>query len=330
MSGSFEACFLKKVCRLTEGDVDMLRMPSLADEILGELGRQMPFLLKATASGVPALAARMEELNSIASRLSQIYGEPSHWIADTVRGYVMLSMEFLKLQRQLEKTGRYLLGSEREALQAAYSNQDVFGGYYLPGLLLSEALWPNHFLLGEAFKQSFLNRLASGADILEIGVGTGYHLDLLLRYCPDVRYSGFDISTYAIDFCRHYAFGKSGEDPRARFIEGNVSHGLPLAPASVDAVVMGEILEHIDDPAAVLRDVKKVLRPGGVIFLTTVVFAANIDHIFMFEKIDDIRRLLAENGWRIVSDWPLPVYPEDTPDMVRRPMNYGALAVPLG
>lgn len=314
---------------MTEGDANMLRMPSLADEILRELGRQMPFLLKATAAGVPALEVRMAELDSIASRLSLIYGEPSRWIADTVRGYVMLSMEFLKLQRQLEKSGRYLLGSEREALQVAYANQDVFGGYYLPGLLLSEALWPNHFLLGEAFKKSFVSGLTSGAEVLEIGVGTGYHLDLLLRHCPDVRYSGFDISTYAIDFCRHYAFGKSGQDPRARFIEGNVSHGLPLAPASIDAVVMGEILEHIDDPAAVLRDVKKVLRPGGSMFLTTVAFAANIDHIFMFEKIDDIRRLLAENGWRIVSDWPLPVYPEDTPDMVRRPMNYGALVFPV-
>ena len=313
---------------MTEGLPDMLRPPSLADEILKELGRQMPFLLKATASGIPALEVRIPELNSIASRLALIYGDKSHWISETVRGYVMLSMEFLKLQRQLEMTGRYLLSSEREALQVAYANQDVFGSYYLPGLLLSEALWPNHFLLGDAFKKLFLRTLPSCAEVLEIGVGTGYHLDLMLRNCPNVRYTGFDISRYAIDFCRHYAFGKSGEDPRARFIEGNVSNGTPLPPASVDAVVMGEILEHIDDPASVLREVKKVLRPNGCMFLTTVAFAANIDHIFMFEKIDDIRALLKENGWHIVSDWPLPIYPEDKPGMVRRPMNYGALVVP--
>ena len=315
---------------MTEGDPRILQVATLADEILHELEHQMPFLYKATISGAPSLKIRMSELNSIASRLSLIYGESSLWITETVRGYVMLSMEFLKLQRQLEKTGRYLLGSEREALQVAYANQNVFGSYYLPGLLLSEALWPNHFLLSDAFKNSFLKRLPRCANVLEVGVGTGYHLDLIIRNCSDVRYSGLDISRYAIDFCRHYAFGKSGEDPRARFIEGNVSDGIPLSPASVDAVVMGEILEHVDNPASVLREVKRVLRPGGSMFLTTVAFAANIDHVFMFEKIDDIRNLLLENGWSIVSDWPLPVYPEDTPDMVRRPMNYGALAVPAG
>jgi SAM-dependent methyltransferase len=329
MLASFERCSLKKECRLTESAGSLLHTGSFADEILRELGRQMPFLHNATASGVPSLEIRMPELNSIAARLSSIYGDPSHWIPETVRGYVMLSMEFLKLQRELEKTGRYLLGSEREALQVAYANQDVFGAYYLPGLLLSEALWPNHFLLGEAFKKSFLNRLASGSEVLEVGVGTGYHLELLFRYCPDVSYTGFDISTYAIDFCRHYAFGKVGEDPRARFIEGNVSHGLRLPPSSVDAVVMGEILEHIEDPAVVLRNVRNVLRPGGCMFLTTVVFAANIDHIFMFETVGDIRGLLLDNGWRIVRDWPLPVYPKDTPEMARRPMNYGALVVPV-
>ena len=289
----------------------------------------MPFLLRATAAGTPPLGVRLPELESIAGRLCRLYGKPENWLTETVHGYVMLSVEFLKLQRQLEQSGRYLLGSEREALQAAYDNERVFGGYYLPGLLLSEALWPNHFVLGQAFLRSFVPRIVDGAEVLEIGVGTGYHLDLLLSRRPNVRYTGFDISGYAIDFCRHYAFGTSGEDARARFIQGNVSAGLPLPSESVDAVVMGEILEHIDDPASVLRDVRRVLRPGGGMFVTTVAFAANIDHIYMFEKISDIRGILTENGWRIEEDWPLPVYPADTPEMARRPMNYGAVLTPL-
>lgn len=329
MSGSLGPRLPKRGCRLSDGLIPKpTENTELACAILTELGHQMPFLLRATAAGSPSLAARLSELENIGRNLSRLYGEKEAWIAKTVRGYVMLSLEFLKLQRELEKSGRYLLSSEREALQAAYDNEKVFGGYYLPGLLLSEALWPNHFVLGQAFKQSLVSELPKNAHVLEVGVGTGYHLDLLLTCRPDVRYTGFDISSYAIDFCRHYAFGTSGEDQRVNFIQGNVSDGLPFPGERFDAIVMGEILEHIDNPAAVLRDAIRTLRPEGAMFLTTVAFAANIDHIFMFERIADIRDILADTGWEIKREWPLPVYPSDNPEMPRRPMNYGALLVP--
>ena len=299
-----------------------------AQLILDELGRQMPFLLRATTDSMPPLADRKTVLESIALRLVRLYGEPAEWLEKTVRGYVMLSVEFLKLQRELEKNGRYLLGSEREALQAAYDNANVFGDYYLPGLLLSEALWPNHFSLNRAFHDYFVKRLGEGAKVLEIGVGSGYHLDELLSSASGVQYTGLDISEYAIDFARHYAFGPHGDHPSVTFIKGNVSDGIPLPAASVDGLIMGEILEHIDDPAMVLRQARSLLKPDGFAFITTVVFAANIDHIFMYEKVDDIRAMLEVTGWQIIKDWPLPIYPTDEPKMVKRPMNYGALIMP--
>jgi SAM-dependent methyltransferase len=315
---------------LTKNNIpDSTPATRLAHAVLAELGEQMPFLLRASAAGKPPLVDRICDLEAIAARLCQVYGEPEKWLFQTVRGYVMLSLEFLKLQKKLEESGHYLLGSEREALQAAYDNGNVFGDYYLPGLLLSEALWPNHFLLNQAFKQSFLPKLSNKANVLEIGVGTGFHLDLILDGRSNISYTGLDISEYAINFAKTFAFGSSGENQQAQFIQSNVSDGIPVANNSIDAIVMGEVLEHIDDPAAVLRDMRRALKPDGSAFITTVAFAANIDHIFMFEKISDIRTMLTENGWRIIEDWPLPVYPSDTPDMEKRPMNYGALISPI-
>jgi len=49
-------------------------------------------------------------------------------------------------------------------------------------------------------------------------------------------------------------------------VEGDVTH-LPLASASVNAVVSWDVLEHVDDPAQALAEYRRVLRPGGVIVL---------------------------------------------------------------
>ncbi|HET7515319.1 MAG TPA: methyltransferase domain-containing protein, partial [Gaiella sp.] len=44
---------------------------------------------------------------------------------------------------------------------------------------------------------------------------------------------------------------------------------LPLAPASFDAVVCGDLVEHLRDPVAALARLRPLLRPGGRLVLTT-------------------------------------------------------------
>lgn len=46
-------------------------------------------------------------------------------------------------------------------------------------------------------------------------------------------------------------------------VVGDVEQPLPFGDASFDAVVAGELLEHLSDPAALVAEVRRVLRPGG-------------------------------------------------------------------
>ncbi len=294
--------------------------------ILEELGRQMPFLLKATldASCSP-IEERLPALELIGQRLSRLHGNLEKWVSNVVRSYVVLSLEFLKLQRQLEETGRYLLSTEREAKERVYHNEDVFGSYYLSGLLLSEALWPNHYRLGTNFTESFVPLLPPSARLLEGGVGTGYYLSLLFTHCPGVNYEGFDLSDYAIEFAQQFAFGRGGTHPNAKFFNCDITKQLERPQASYDAIILGEVLEHVEKPDQLLRELARVARPEAPMFMTTVIFAANIDHIYLFEKADDIRNLISKTEWRIDREWILPIYPDDEPEMEKRPMNYGAL-----
>ncbi len=298
----------------------------MAERLLAELDRQMPFLCRATTTATASpVGDRLAELDFIGHRLAEVHGTPDVWMEQAVRSYIMLSLEFLQLQKQLEATGRYLLSSEQEARERVYDNPEVFGGYYLPGVLLSQALWPNHFLIDRAFREDFLPLLDDGVRVVEVGVGTGYHLCHLLRAVPGADYLGLDISAYAIDHCRRFALTDRQPSARIAFAQRSISDGSGLAAESVDAFVLGEILEHVSRPDRVLEDLWRAGRAGAVVFMSTVVFTANIDHIYLFEKVDDIRTLVAGSGWRIAREWPLPVHDGDTPEMARRPMNYAAI-----
>jgi 2-polyprenyl-6-hydroxyphenyl methylase/3-demethylubiquinone-9 3-methyltransferase len=47
-------------------------------------------------------------------------------------------------------------------------------------------------------------------------------------------------------------------------------HALPFAPQSIDVVVAGEIFEHVEDLGAVVSEIGRVLRPGGVLVCDTL------------------------------------------------------------
>jgi SAM-dependent methyltransferase len=93
--------------------------------------------------------------------------------------------------------------------------------------------------------------------VLDIGCGRGDNrLGLLER--PEVAYIGLDIDP------RHFP-APGASTAGARFVEAS-AHSIPLEEASVDMVVSFNALEHIPDPARVLAQVARILRPGGVFF----------------------------------------------------------------
>lgn len=57
------------------------------------------------------------------------------------------------------------------------------------------------------------------------------------------------------------------ENPRAE-LRGAVE-ALPVGDASVDVVLCNQVLEHVDDPALALRELYRVVAPGGRLLLTT-------------------------------------------------------------
>lgn len=94
-------------------------------------------------------------------------------------------------------------------------------------------------------------------DVLEIGVGSGSHAQLLTQHCRS--YTGIDLTDYAVCSTRTRLalFGLPGRVERAD------AERMPFADDSFDYIWTWGVIHHSANTDQVLREMHRVLRPGG-------------------------------------------------------------------
>lgn len=150
--------------------------------------------------------------------------------------------------------------------------------------------------------------------VLDVGCGSMNVADRLRDL--DARYVGVDYGAPHIGYAAR-KYSDSGGPLRTVFARCQ-AEALPLADATVDVVVFSEVIEHLMRPELAVWEIARVLRPGGVLVLTTnnaseVPLVSPIRQpLAWLEKAvgADVPMLISHRPWV----WPQKVDPELLPE----------------
>lgn len=171
----------------------------------------------------------------------------------------------------------------------------------------SEYVHPKH-LLADDQQYWYLPYISPTATLLDVGCGNGMHTVRVARRCA--RAIGMDASLESLAVARR----ASRSMPSASYFAGDVEDGLPLASGRFDIVLCLDLLEHLHKRDLALREIRRVLRPAGVLLLAVPnrdtswkrqlaragLFAySDRDHKTEY-TLDELTGELARNGFEIV------------------------------
>jgi SAM-dependent methyltransferase len=114
-------------------------------------------------------------------------------------------------------------------------------------------------------------RAGPNAAVLDVGCAYGNMLTMLnarMNKPASVRLEGIDLHEPGMAYANAFARLVPGYQ-NCRYQVADLTKGLPFADGSFDAINLGDVLEHIDDPPAALRELRRLLRPGGGLLIST-------------------------------------------------------------
>ena len=273
-----------------------MRPPALA--VLGErLTERFPYFAKVIDKRVADFGEAW--VHDFELELETFFGGDLDALRKATDGYGVFALDAMKLQKKFDKARQYIPKRYADVASDVYHSRAYMFDLYLPGILLSQFLWPHHYRQLQFFREQFIPRAAgiAATTFYDVGPGTGFYSKEMLRAVPGARGTGCDISEHSLDHTRRMV-ERWGYRDRFDVRQGDIQSSV-IAPA--DCVISVEVLEHLEDPPAFLGGLHRILRHGGVGYITAAINAPNADHIYLYASLDAVAREIEGAGFTIAN-----------------------------
>lgn len=160
------------------------------------------------------------------------------------------------------------------------------------------------FYFDNLFKslKPYINKITSG-KVLDVGCAYGFMLE---RFPDSFDKFGVDVSEYAINIAKNRL-------PSVAFTVSNVEDSLPFQKESFDIIICNDVLEHLENPAVALENIKRVLKKGGILYINTpnlnsfrkkvLGFADKMEHHISMFTHQELLELLEKVGFKVEKHW---------------------------
>ena len=99
--------------------------------------------------------------------------------------------------------------------------------------------------------------------MLDVGCGEGRHIFGVMQDYPDMRCIGLDMDKDSLNKAEEgYEYFESISNAGVDFLKGS-AYSLPFPNNSFDLIVCSEVLEHLHEYNDAVREIHRVLKPGG-------------------------------------------------------------------
>ena len=293
---------------------------------IGLIKESVPFLEDSIRESRRCFGEKFEQIGEdLCSVLLSLFDNDERRYIQAVKGYVKFCAEHLLLQRRLERSGHYIHDDFEKVNSEVYNNSAAMDGYYLSGLFFSTIFWPNHLRMFLFFLEVFVKGVKKYGQCCELGVGHGWLVSSLLKERDDLKAWGVDINTPALVFTEKLLSARKINKDNYSLRQYDIRSGVSCEDSAFDAVIFAEVLEHLDNPLFALREILRILKPGGLAYITTAIFAASIDHIYLFESLDEAKKIILDSGLIIKEELVLPVYGNSRAGDRKIPVNFACV-----
>ena len=196
-----------------------------------------------------------------------------------------------KIERLIESKAPERKDFEEYRVEVQRHYDGPAGAFLVAGSFIS-----GHAPLAKRLFRSDAFDIHGSKRILDAGCGAGQFTEIVLEFCDiDATITCFDLSLEMLRRGR-----KRLQSPRPMPATSDITR-LPYRDASFDCVICGWVLEHLPDPRLGLREVARVLEPGGrLLILTTetTFFGAWVSRFYKCRtyRRDELRAACEEVG----------------------------------
>ncbi|GCF07145.1 class I SAM-dependent methyltransferase [Dictyobacter arantiisoli] len=142
-----------------------------------------------------------------------------------------------------------------------------------------ELFWPNELKHYREFG------LSDGMSVVELGAGPGFMIDKIAERFPRCQLTALEVDPLLVEYAKNYLTQKNRQD--CRVIQGSIM-ATGLAENSFDFALIRMVLEHLPDIEGAIREVLRILKPGGKAVFVDNDFEM---HIMTYPHIPELREL---------------------------------------